>query len=98
MKSGWRDLNPRPVAAATVLLTHTIQFVPTPPGFKISLLSDGFNTTWETFSVDERPRTPMARSLGYARIVLLDSGSDVLTRSDVAAPGFGASQNINVKH
>src|SRR5690349_8214380 len=41
--SGWRDLNPRPVAAASVLTPQAIQLVPATPRFKISLLSYSFN-------------------------------------------------------
>jgi hypothetical protein len=51
MKSGWWDLNPRPVAAATAL-RYFVELLPTSTGFVISLALRCFRTGGKAFTAD----------------------------------------------
>jgi hypothetical protein len=53
--SGWRDLNPRPVAAATVLLSQAVKLVSTSSGLIISFSLCGFCASFEAFDMQQGP-------------------------------------------
>src|ERR1041385_5043871 len=59
--SGWRDVNPRPVAAATVLLGQFVQFVSASPCFEILLLSHSICAIRKDLTVHEHPWCPVPR-------------------------------------
>src|SRR5206468_2282247 len=56
--SGRRDLNPRPVAAATVLQIQHGKFVAASPRLEIALSSHGFGPSRETFLFHEKHGIP----------------------------------------
>src|SRR5205823_2162173 len=61
LPSGRRDLNPRPVAAATVLQIQHGKFVAASPRLEIALSSHGFGPSRETFLFHEKPWDSVAR-------------------------------------
>src|SRR5438094_5253089 len=61
--SGQRDLNPRPVAAATVLQIQHGKFVAASPRLEIALSSHGFGPSRETFLFHEKPWDSVAHRL-----------------------------------
>ncbi len=67
--SGRRDLNPRPVAAATALEAQALEFIATTAGFIISLSFCGFSATRKAFTVEQSPRHAMTGGFGMAQIV-----------------------------
>jgi hypothetical protein len=61
--SGWRDLNPRPVAAATVLPMQYIQLIPTPTGLEVPLFFHCLSANDKGFAMLQSPRDSMASCL-----------------------------------
>src|SRR5262249_9250444 len=95
--SGWWDLNPRPVAAATALLSP-IELISTSAGLVVSLALRCFRTSGKTFAADQNPRHAMLRRFGLTGVVTTNSFSQILARTDVAPSGFLAAQYVTVKH
>jgi hypothetical protein len=78
-KSGWRDLNPRAVAAATVLQIQLGKFVAASPRLEIQLPSHGFGSSREAFLLHEKPWDSVARGFGVTGIMATYSIVKVLT-------------------
>jgi hypothetical protein len=89
--SGRRDLNPRPVAAATALQTQALEFIATTARFVISLSFWGFGATRKAFTVDQSPRHAMSGGFGMAQIVPPKTFNEVLARSQIATTGLAAA-------
>jgi hypothetical protein len=96
--SGRRDSNPRPVAAATVLQSDSVELIATASRFIIELLSNGFCAIGKTFAVNQNPRNPVPCCFRVSGIVPSKTLFDVLTRSNVAATRVDAPQNVDVEH
>jgi len=77
--SGRRDLNPRPVAAATVLQIQLGKFVAASARLEIELPSHGFGSSREAFVLYEKPRDSVARGFGMTGIMPIYSIVKVLT-------------------
>src|SRR5882757_253788 len=97
MTSGWWDLNPRSVAAATALL-YLIKLVSTFSGLVISLASQCFRASRKAFTVDKRPWHAVFRCLGFTGIMAPNSLSQIFARTDIAASGFLTAQHVTIKH
>src|SRR5439155_1484787 len=66
--SGRRDLNPRPVAAATVLQIQHGKFVAASPRLRIATSSNGFGPSRATFLFHKKPSDSVARLLAMTTI------------------------------
>ena len=77
--SGRRDLNPRPVAATTVLQIQLGKFVPASPRLEIQLPSHGLGSSGEAFLLHEKPWDPVTCGLGMTGIMPMYSIVKVLT-------------------
>ena len=96
--SGWRDSNPRPVAAATVLLRQRIQFVSATSGFVIQFPVHRSGPGREALAVDESPRDAMPCRFRMTSIMPAQSVVDVFAGADVPPARLRATQNVHVKH
>jgi len=97
MKSGWWDLNPRPVAAATAL-QYLVEFISTSSALVIALAPWCFGATGKAFAMHENPWRSVFCRLGITSVMAANTLSQILARTDVAAPGFLTPQHITVKH
>ena len=97
MKSGWWDLNPRPVAAATAL-PKRIELISASSSLVILLASCCFRPGGEGFAVDEAPQHSMLCGLGIASVMAANTLSQILAKTHVAPSGFLAAQHVTIKH
>src|SRR5882762_46464 len=97
-KSGRRDLNSRPVAAAAVLQIQLGKFVAASARLEIQLPSHGFGSSREAFALYEKPWDSVARGFGMTGIIPMYSIVKVLTRANIKSACFHAPKNINMKH
>jgi hypothetical protein len=77
-KSSRRDLNPRPVAAATALPAQVVELISTPSGIEVAFPSGGFGACLKGLTVFQNPRQTMAGCFGMACVMPIKSLSDIL--------------------
>jgi len=95
--SGWWDLNPRPVAAATALLS-LIELISAAPALVISLTLCCFGPRGKAFTVNQNPRHAMLSRFGIASVMAANALSQIFAGADVAPSGFLAAQYVTIKH
>jgi hypothetical protein len=97
ISSGWWDLNPRPVAAATAL-RELIEIISASPALVISLALCRFCPSGKAFTMDENPWGSMFRRLGATSVMAANTLRQIRARTHIAASGFLAAQHVAMKH
>ena len=96
-RSGWWDLNPRAVAAATALL-QLFEFIPTSARLVRPLALCCCGPRGERFAVEQNPRQSMFCRLGFTSVVTANSFSQIFARAHVTSPGFLTAQDVTIIH
>src|SRR6266404_3156341 len=96
--SGRRDLNPRPVAAATGLRIQLRQLIAAAAGLVVSLLSCGIGSGPEVLAIEYKPWNSVSCRFRMTGVVPAQTIVKVLTRSDIMPARLAAPKYIDMEH